>query len=103
MKKIKKITYYECPVCGMNSSNRKAVEKHYRSHAIKAKEFCYCSICGEGWSCDAWGAARAAELAQKCYQDHVDKGDIDEVATQTFFLSGGFFGHVKIRSKGDMT
>ena len=86
MNKIKKVTFYECPVCGKNSSDRKEIERHYKSHTIKAEEVCYCSICGEGWYSNAWGAARAAEMARKCYQKHIDEGDIDEVATRAFFF-----------------
>lgn len=101
MNKIKKVVFYECPVCGKSSSDRKEIEKHYKSHTIKAEEVCYCSVCGEGWYSNAWGAARAAEMARKCYQKHIDEGNIDEVATRAFFLSGGAFGYVKTFGKGE--
>ena len=101
MKKIKKVVFYECPVCGKSSSDRKAIESHYKTHTIRSKEVCYCSICGEGWYSNAWGAARAAEMARKCYQKHIDEGNIDEVATRAFFLSGGAFGYVKTFGKGE--
>lgn len=92
----KKITFWKCPVCGLNSSDRQKVQKHFeRSHTITAEEIVYCNICGAGWYVNAYGAAKASELANECYQKHMEAGECDEIAARTFFLSGGAFGYVQ--------
>ena len=60
MNKVKKVIFYECPVCGKSSSDRKEIERHYKTHTIRAKEVCYCGICGEGWYSNAWGEVTGA-------------------------------------------
>lgn len=43
------VKYYCCPVCGKNSTDRIAIEKHYRErHPVKIDEVIYCNICGAG-------------------------------------------------------
>lgn len=96
--RTRKVKYYCCPVCGNKSTDRMAIEKHYRErHPLKTDEVIYCNICGAGWSVNAYGDRGAREQAAACYQKHIDKGDINEAATRTFFLSGGLFGYVKVK------
>lgn len=95
MKQIVKVTYYECPVCGKNSVNRKEIHEHFRQHQIKTDEVVYCNICGAGWHTNAYGE-KAEEMARECYKRHLEDGDADETATKAFFLSKGVFGYVKV-------
>ncbi|WP_024346569.1 hypothetical protein [Lacrimispora indolis] len=97
MKKIKSVVYYECPVCGLNSSNREKMQRHYAGHTLKTDEVVYCNICGAGWHVNHYGKRRAVELAEECHQKHVDEGNVDKVAGRTFFLSGGSFGYVRVK------
>lgn len=98
--KIKRVTYYKCPVCGMNSTDREAVQRHFRQHTIQAEEVVYCNICGQGWPVAAWGKRRATEKAEACQKKHQEEGNAEDTAARTFFLSGGAFGFPTIR-KGD--
>lgn len=96
MKKTISVIYYECPVCGRNSINKKEIEQHFRQHQIEDDEVIYCKICGAGWHVNAYGKKRAEEMAKECYKRHIEAGDADETATRAFFLSKGAFGYVKI-------
>ena len=92
------VKYYCCPVCGKNSTDRIAIEKHYRErHPVKIDEVIYCNICGAGWHVNAYGDRGARERAAACYQSHIDNGDMDETAGRAFFLSGGSFGYVNVK------
>lgn len=44
---------------------------------------------------EGWGHESAGRQAAACYEKHVSDGNIDDVATRAFFLSGGQFGYVK--------
>lgn len=99
MKPTISVTYYKCPVCGKNSTNKKEIERHFRQHQIKDDEVIYCNICGAGWHVNAYGKIRAKKEAEECYKRHIEEGDADEVATKTFFLSEGAFGYVKVIGK----
>lgn len=47
--KIKRVTYYRCPICEENSTNRAKIEMHFReAHQVRADKFICCGICGEG-------------------------------------------------------
>jgi len=95
------VKYYCCPVCGKNSTDRIAIEKHYRErHPVKIDEVIYCNICGAGWHVNAYGDRGARERAAACYQSHIDNGDMDETAGMAFFLSGGSFGYVNVKKGG---
>ncbi|SHO50110.1 hypothetical protein [Anaerocolumna xylanovorans] len=95
MKKTIQVTYYECPVCGYNHTDRQKVYKHFTSHPIKVNEIVYCKICGAGWNVKARGKEAAIRKAEECFQKHQEEGNIDEVATEAFFLSHGAFGYVR--------
>lgn len=99
MKQIISVIYYECPVCGRNSINRKEIARHFREHQIKTDEVIYCKICGAGWHVNAYGKIRAEEKAKECYKKHIETGDADKVATEAFFLSKGAFGYVRVNDK----
>ena len=100
MEKIKKVTFYRCPICGITSDNQKEIQDHFRNHAIQSEEWYFCRACGAGWSVSAHGPERAAEMARKCYQKHIDEGNLIDTAARTFFLSGGTFGFPVIRKGG---
>lgn len=97
MKRTINVTYYECPVCGKNSTNKQEIENHFRQHQIKTNRTIYCKICGAGWYVSAYGKKRAKELAEECYKRHIEAGNADETAARSFFLSKGAFGYVKIK------
>lgn len=97
MKKTKSVIYYECPACGKNSSNRQEIQKHFATHTLKTAEVVYCNICGAGWHVNHYGKAQAVKMAERCHQKHINEGNIDEVAAQTFFLSGGSFGYTRVK------
>lgn len=101
MKQTISATYYECPVCGKNSTSKHEIEKHFRQHQIKADEVIYCKICGAGWYVNAYGKQIAKEKAEKCYKKHIEAGNADEVAAKAFFLSKGVFGYVRVETSGD--
>lgn len=109
MKQTISATYYECPVCGKNSTSKQEIEQHFRQHQIKVDEVIYCKICGAGWYVNAYGKIKAREKAEECYKKHIEAGNADEVAARAFFLSKGVFGYVrvnereedKIKSSGD--
>ncbi len=98
MKKIIDVIYYECPVCGRYSTNKKEIEQHFRQHQIKADEVIYCKICGAGWYVNAYGKIRAKEKAEECYKKHIEARNADETAARAFFLSKGVFGYVRMES-----
>lgn len=91
-KETKRMTFYSCPVCGMNSTDKKEIQDHFRTHTIKSEEWVYCRACGAGWSVAAYGLKSAAEQAKNCYNKHISEGNLTETAERTFFLSGGEFG-----------
>ena len=99
MKPTISVTYYECPVCGKNSTNKKEIERHFRQHQIMDDEVIYCNICGAGWYVNAYGKIRAEKKAEECYKRHIEEGNADEVAAKAFFLSEGTFGYVKVIGK----
>lgn len=99
MKQTINVIYYECPVCGRNSTSRKEIERHFREHQIKTDEVIYCKICGAGWHVNAYGKIRAEEKAKECYKKHIEAGDADEVAARAFFLSKGAFGYVRVNDR----
>ncbi len=101
MKQTISVTYYECPVCGKNSTSKPEIERHFRQHQIKADEVIYCKICGAGWYVNAYGKIGAQERAKECYKKHIEAGDADEVAARAFFLSKGAFGYVRMEASGD--
>lgn len=92
---IQKRIYYYCPVCRYNSTDREAVQRHFRTHTIRAEEVVYCNICGAGWYVNAYGEKGARDAAAACVRKHQEKGDADDVAAATFFLSEGAFGYIK--------
>lgn len=98
--KTKRVTYYKCPVCGMNSTDRETVQRHFRQHTIQAEEVVYCNICGQGWYVGAWGEHGAIERAEACQKKHQKEGNTEDVAARTFFLSGGTFGFPTIKKGG---
>ena len=93
---IKKIRFYRCPVCGKNSTNCREIQEHYRKHTLETEEWVHCRACGAGWSATAWGPEKAEDRARKCYQEHIRKGELREVAARTFFATGGVFGFPEI-------
>lgn len=95
-KHIKRATFYECPVCGYSSGDRKVIQQHLQSHPIITEEVVYCNICGAGWYVNAYGERGAKERAEECYQKHQRAGNMDEVAMRSFFMSGGRFGYTII-------
>lgn len=99
-RRIEKITLFSCPICGMNSTDRKEIQDHFKKHTIRAEEWVYCRACGAGWSVAAWGPDGAAEHARNCYQKHIDEGNLTETAVRAFFLSGGTAGFPVIRKGG---
>lgn len=99
MKTTISVTYYKCPVCGKNSTNKKEIEQHFKRHGIEEEEVIYCKTCGAGWDVNTYGRMRAKREAEECYKRHIEEGNADEVATETFFLSEGTFGYVKVIGK----
>lgn len=97
MKKTKSVVYYECPVCGENSSNHQDIQKHFTSHTLKVDEVVYCNICGAGWHVNSYGKTRAVLLAEECHQKHIDEGTADDLAGQSYFITGGSIGYVKVK------
>lgn len=83
MKQTISVTYYECPICGKNSTSKPEIERDFRQHQIKADEVIYCKICGAGWYVNAYGRIGAEEKAR------------------AFFLSKGAFGYVRVEASGD--
>lgn len=96
MDEIKKIRFYSCPVCGKYSTNYREIQEHYKRHTLAIEEWIHCRACGAGWSVTAWGLKRAENSARKCYQEHICKGELQEVAAKTFFMTGGVFGFPEI-------
>jgi len=96
---IKTRTFYKCPVCGKNSTDRGQIQRHFAQHTIIAEEIVYCSICGEGWYVDYWGKDGARRKAA-CYEKHKEAGNMDETAARAFFLSGGDFGYPTVKKGG---
>lgn len=97
---IKTRTFYKCPVCGKNSTDRGQIQRHFAQHTIIAEEIVYCSICGEGWYVDYWGKDGARRKAAACYEKHKEAGNMDETAARAFFLSGGDFGYPTVKKGG---
>lgn len=97
---IQKRIYYHCPVCRYNSTDRKEVQRHFRTHTIQAEEVVYCNICGAGWYVSAYGEHGARERAAACVGKHQEEGNIDDVAAATFFLSEGAFGYPTVKKGG---
>lgn len=97
---IKTRTFYKCPVCGKNSTDRGQIQRHFAQHTIIAEEIVYCSICGEGWYVDYWGKDGARRKAAACYEKHKEAGNMDETAARVFFLSGGDFGYPTVKKGG---
>lgn len=95
------VKYYCCPVCGKNSTDRIAIEKHYRErHPVKIDEVIYCNICGAGWHVNAYGDRGARERAAACYQSHIDNGDMDETAGRAFFPVWRFVWLCECKERG---
>ena len=62
--RTKSMTYYYCPICMLNSTNKAEIEKHFREgHQVKVKKYIHCNICGEGWNVQAFGEEGAGECA----------------------------------------
>lgn len=97
---IQKRIYYHCPVCRYNSTDREAVQRHFRTHTIQEEEVIYCNICGAGWHVSAYGELCARKMAANCVKKHKEEGNIDDVAAKTFFLSEGAFGYPTIKKGG---
>ena len=98
---VKTMTFYKCPVCGKNSTDRMEIQQHFSQHTIIAEEIVYCSICGEGWYTNVYGQRGARQRAENCYLNHKKAGDTDETATRAFFLTGGEFGYPIVK-KGEI-
>lgn len=88
--------YHECPVCGVQSTSKRKIEQHFRRHQIKTEELVYCTICGAGYYVSAYGKKRATEMARECYKRHFIEEEADQTAGETFFLTGGQFGYVRM-------
>nr|DAW97484.1 MAG TPA: zinc finger and BTB domain-containing protein [Bacteriophage sp.] len=94
--RTKSMTYYCCPICEENSTNRAKIEMHFReAHQVRVNKFIRCGICGEGWSVRRFGEETAQRLAEQCCQSHIDVGNADQIATQSYFASHGCVGYVK--------
>lgn len=95
--RTKSMTYYYCPICMLNSTNKAEIEKHFREgHQVKVKKYIHCNICGEGWDVQAFGEEGARKRAEQCCQSHIDNGKADREASISYFYSHGRFGYVKI-------
>ena len=87
--RTKSMTYYCCPICEENSTNFR------EAHQVRVNKFIRCGICGEGWSVRRFGEETAQRLAEQCCQSHIDVGNADQIATQSYFASHGCVGYVK--------
>lgn len=87
---MNQIEYYLCPVCQKAwDTQEKAIDCRNRHPAIKRRWF-ECEICGAGWNPDAhWGEKGATDQARSCEQKHHEKGEVEDVSRQIFFMTGG--------------
>ena len=86
---MKRETHYTCRVCGTVWLTEQEAATCQARHKPLREEWAFCDICGAGWKVGHLNPNWADNHARECEAEHYKKGDVEEVAIQTFWFSNG--------------